>query len=266
MISIAVRTIVKLTALMFVIVAGVAPVNGQSAPLKEGTLRFIQTYKRVMHGMDLKEISREALADYDKAVDLLTAGDVNRGLDAIEAAQVTDAMKDESRVLWAPYAQVIDDRGLFPRALAFLQRLTLDHPKLAHLHTNLASTYGMYAGWLKDNDPKKMLGTSQLSLSEYEVALALAPDAFQAIYGHATYLSYVPGKEEVWEKGFRKLISMRPADMHGYPFSAVYQSFVDGLIRSGQEQKARMVLKEGLILYPTSAGLQALAKRLPEQK
>lgn len=156
--------------------------------------------------------------------------------------------------------------GSSPRALAFLQKLTLDHPKRAHLHTNLASTYGMYAGWLKDNDPKKMLGTSQLSLSEYEVALALRPDSFQASYGHAIFMTHVPGKEEIWEKEFRKLISMRPADLHGYPFPSVYQSFADGLIRSGQDQKARMVLKEGLVLYPASAGLQALAKGLPDQK
>lgn len=260
------RTITPAAVLLFVIAIAVTSAHGQAAPASEGTLRFFQQYKRVTHLMDVKEISREALGAYDKAVDLLTAGDVEGALDALEAAQVTDATKEESRVLWAPYAQLINDRGLHKRAIAFLRGLTLDHPKLAHLHTNLAATYGMYAGWLKDHEPDKLIGVSGLSLAEYEVALALNPDSFQTNYGHATYLSYVPGKEAVWEKEFRKLISMRPADMHGYPFASVYQSFVEALIRSDQEQKARMVLKEGLVLYPKSAGLQALAKKLPEQQ
>lgn len=291
MISLSARTVLKLTVLISVIAITGAPAKGQVAPVggqaagaktpikgqvfpvtgqgisvSGATLNFFQTYKRVMHLMDLKEISREALADYDKAVDLLVAGDVNGSLDALESAQVTDVLKEESRVLWAPYSLLIGDRGLYPRGTAFLQRLTLEHPKLAHLHTDLAATYGMYAGWLKDHDPQRLLGVSGLSLAEYEVALALGPDAFQANYGHATYLTYVPGREAEWEKEFRKLIAMRPADMHGYPFPAVYQSFVDGLIRSGQEWKARSVLKEALALYPKSAGLQALARKLPAEE
>ncbi|PYP83519.1 MAG: hypothetical protein DMF61_23140 [Blastocatellia bacterium AA13] len=278
MITTSVRAIVKLAAFVFAIAVGAASANGQDIPtggapvrgqitaVGGATLNFFQQYKRVMHLMDLKEISREALAEYDKAVDLLTAGDSDGALDALESAQVIDVLKEESRVLWAPYSTLIGDRGLYPRGIAFLQRLTLEHPKLPHLHTDLAATYGMYAGWLKMHDPRHMLGVSQLSLSEYEVALALGPDAFQANYGHATYLSYMPGREADWEKEFRKLIAMRPADMHGYPFPAVYQSFIDGLIRSGQEQKARLVLKEALALYPKSPGLQSLARKLPEQQ
>jgi hypothetical protein len=294
MINLSARTILKLAAFLSVIAIGVAPVygqvapaTGQTAPIKGhvfpvtaqmvsvkgqiapvggATLNFFQTYKKVMHLMDLKEISREALADYDKALDLLIAEDINGALDALESAQVTDVMKEESRVLWAPYSLLIGDRGLYSRGTAFLQRLTLEHPKLAHLHTDLAATYGMYAGWLKDHDPQHLLGVSGLSLAEYEVALALGPDSFQANYGHATYLTYVPGREAEWEKEFRKLIAMRPADMHGYPFPAVYQSFVDGLIRSGQEWKARSVLKEALALYPKSQGLQALARKLPPEE
>lgn len=294
MISLSARTVLKLAVVISVIaITGapakgqIAPLNGQVAPVSgaktpikgqvfpvtgsgtsvsPATLNFFQTYKRVMHLMDLKEISREALADYDKAVDLLVAGDFSGSLDALESAQVTDVLKEESRVLWAPYSLLIGDRGLYPRGTAFLQRLTLEHPKLAHLHTDLAATYGMYAGWLRDHDPQRLLGVSGLSLAEYEVALALGPDAFQANYGHATYLTYVPGREAEWEKEFRKLIAMRPADMHGYPFPAVYQSFVDGLIRSGQEWKARSVLKEALALYPKSAGLQALARKLPAEE
>lgn len=140
---------------VFPVTGQVAPVNGQIAPVSAATLNFFQTYKKVMHLMDLKEISREALADYDKALDLLIAGDINGALDALESAQVTDVMKEESRVLWAPYSLLIGDRGLYPRGTAFLQRLTLEHPKLAHLHTDLAATYGMYAGWLKDRPRRR---------------------------------------------------------------------------------------------------------------
>lgn len=259
------RAIMKLAALIFVISIVGAEANGQATPIKEETLRFFKEYNRIMHLMEHKEISREALADFDRAFEFVNAGNANGALDALEAAQTKDVMKEESRVLWAPYSQLIADQGLFTRGTAFLQKLTIEHPKLSHLHTNLASIYGMYAGWLKANDPKRLIGISQLSLAEYEVALALDPDSFQANYGQATYLSYVPGKQDVWEKQFRKLISMRPADLHGFPFASVYYSFVDALIRSDQEKKARMVLKEALALYPKSAGLQALAKRLPDE-
>lgn len=226
------------------------------------TAHFLQEYKRIVHLMDPKEVSREALAAYDQAVEAAVAGKFNEAFDKLEAAQTLDAKKEESRVLWAPYAQLINEQAQFPRGLAFLQTLAFAYPKLAHLHTNLASTYGMYAGWLKERDRNMMLQVSNQSRAEYEVALALNPNSFQALFGHATYLSYVPGQDEVWEAEFRKLIAMRPADLHGFPFSAVYQAFVSALVRNEQSDKARRVLQEGLQLYPKSAALQALATTL----
>ncbi len=239
------------------------PANQPASSVSPETLRFFQEYKRITHLMEQKEISREALAAYDRAVEAVTAGKIDGAFDALEEALNTDIKKDESRVLWAPYNQLIFDQAQFKRGIGFLQNISLKQPKLPHVHTFLASTYGMYAGWLKDRDRIGMLNTSGQSLAEYEVALALDPNSFQALMGHATYLSYVPGKEAVWEAEFRKLIAMRPADLHGFPFISVYYAFVEGLLRSGQDMKARLVLNEALQLYPKSVALQTLDKKLP---
>jgi tetratricopeptide (TPR) repeat protein len=229
------------------------------------TLHYFAEYKRITHLMEQKEISREALAAFDRAVDAVLAGKVGAAMDALEEALRTDIKKEESRVLWSPYSQLISDQGQFKRGLEFLQNISLQQPKLAYVHTFLASTYGMYAGWLKDRDRQAMLRVSNQSLDEYEVSLALDPNSFQALMGHAIYLSYVPGKEMVWEAEFRKLLAMRPADTHGFPFSSVYYAFIEGLIRSGQEDRARLVLNEGLKLYPKSAGLLELDGKLTQR-
>ncbi|HYX26965.1 MAG TPA: hypothetical protein VE863_00255 [Pyrinomonadaceae bacterium] len=236
--------------------------NPPQPSISAETLKFLEHYKRIVHVMDPKEVSREALAAYDRAVDAATAGNTEGAFKALEEALSTDIKKDESRVLWAPYSQLIADRGEFKRALGFLQNISIQRPKLAHVHTFLASTYGMYAGWLRDRDRAEMLKASSQSLAEYEVALALDPDSFQALMGHAMYLTYVPGKEAVWEAEFRRLIAMRPGDLHGFPFPSVYSAFVSGLIKSGRDAEARLVLTEGLTLYPKSLGLQALETKL----
>lgn len=257
-----VRNITQILAVGLILVASSPQIYSQNIAVTPNTIAYFREYLRIVRAMSAEQISDQARALYEKAVTLVELSKVNETLDTLEAGMLADVRREESRVMWAPYARLLGEIGLFNRGIEFLRKLSLQYPKLVHLHASLAGTYGMYYGQVrgKDNDLASKL--AQMALGEHEVALALDPNYFQALLGHAMSISHIPSKQHIWEAEYIRLLSQRPTDLHGFPFFTVYKAFIEALINSGDEKKARRVLKDGLQMYPTSAALQALSKKL----
>lgn len=158
--------------------------------------------------------------------------------------------------------QQLKELGGVDAAVTYFERVAAAQPQSADAQTDLGTAY--IQKMLQATDEAQRIELGQKVDAQFDRALALQPDHWEARFRKAVGLTYGPalsGRQDAAIAHFETLVSQQANQPATAQFAQTYVYLGRLYAQRGDMAKAQRIWQQGLALHPTDAELRQVASR-----